>query len=166
MQFVGRFFSTVSEFYKDINPATLSGTVDVIVIEQPDGSLACSPFHVRFGKLQVLRLQDSRTVDIAVNGIKQPFKMKMGEAGEAYFIREAHTFAPQDDSKRSVDSMISDLPKLLKDTQSNDPSVVKDRFYSSNLEENLENPVEIVQEKLQELNILNIGDEEKNISKF
>ena len=88
MQFVGKFISTVSEFYKDINPATLSGAIDVVVIEQPDGTLACSPFHVRFGKLQVLSLQNVHIVNIAVNGIKQPFTMRMGEGGEAYFIRE------------------------------------------------------------------------------
>ena len=45
----------LKEFYNDINPATLSGAIDVIVIRQPDGSLKCSPFHVRFGKLSLLR---------------------------------------------------------------------------------------------------------------
>ena len=47
------------QYYKDINPSTLTGAIDVIVIRRPtnDGDviLACSPFHVRFGKLQVLR---------------------------------------------------------------------------------------------------------------
>jgi phosphatidate phosphatase LPIN len=38
----------------DINPSTLSGAIDVIVVEGPDGNLACSPFHVRFGKLKLL----------------------------------------------------------------------------------------------------------------
>lgn len=58
MQSVGSFFSTVSRFYSEINPATLSGAVDVVVVEQPDGSLSCSPFHVRFGKLSILRPQE------------------------------------------------------------------------------------------------------------
>lgn len=48
------------QYYKDINPSTLTGAIDVIVIQRPaqngDGTeLACSPFHVRFGKWQVLR---------------------------------------------------------------------------------------------------------------
>ncbi|KAG0057915.1 Nuclear elongation and deformation protein 1, partial [Linnemannia elongata] len=51
MQSVGSFFSTVSKFYNEINPATLSGAIDVVVVEQANGDLACSPFHVRFGKL-------------------------------------------------------------------------------------------------------------------
>lgn len=37
-----------------INPATLSGAIDVIVIRQPDGTLAGTSFHVRFGKLGLL----------------------------------------------------------------------------------------------------------------
>jgi phosphatidate phosphatase LPIN len=50
------------QYYKDlppINPSTLTGAIDVIVIrrhtDDGDVTLACSPFHVRFGKLQVLR---------------------------------------------------------------------------------------------------------------
>lgn len=50
------------QYYKElppINPSTLTGAIDVIVIRRPapDGGteLACSPFHVRFGKWQVLR---------------------------------------------------------------------------------------------------------------
>jgi phosphatidate phosphatase LPIN len=54
VSFVFKAVNTVLEFSKDINPATLSGAIDVIVVEQPDGTLACSPFHVRFGKLRLL----------------------------------------------------------------------------------------------------------------
>ncbi len=65
------------QYYKDINPATLTGAIDVIVINRPrlasddasqeskpnkdgDMELACSPFHVRFGKWQVLRPADKK----------------------------------------------------------------------------------------------------------
>lgn len=58
MQSVGSFFSTVSKFYNELNPATLSGAIDVVVVEQANGDLACSPFHVRFGKLSILRPQE------------------------------------------------------------------------------------------------------------
>lgn len=55
--------------FQEINPATLSGAIDVIVVEHSDGkdgskTLACSPFHVRYGKLSVLRPVD-RTVSLA-----------------------------------------------------------------------------------------------------
>lgn len=50
-----KVFSNFKDFYSEINGATLTGAIDVIVVEQPDGTFLCSPFHVRFGKLGVLR---------------------------------------------------------------------------------------------------------------
>ena len=38
------------------------------VIEQPDGTLLGSPFHVRFGKYGVLHSRE-KVVDIVVNGL-------------------------------------------------------------------------------------------------
>lgn len=51
-------FVTVKELYRGLNPATLTGGIDVIVVRQPDRSFQCSPFHVRFGKLGVLRSKE------------------------------------------------------------------------------------------------------------
>lgn len=51
-------FSSFKDFYNEINGATLTGAIDVIVVEQPDGEFQCSPFHVRFGKLGVLRSRE------------------------------------------------------------------------------------------------------------
>jgi phosphatidate phosphatase LPIN len=55
------------QYYKElapINPSTLTGAIDVIVVRvaTPDGEveLSCSPFHVRFGKWQVLRPGDKK----------------------------------------------------------------------------------------------------------
>ena len=59
-----------------------------VVVEQENGQLACSPFHVRFGKMGVLRSRE-KVVDISVNGIPVPdVHMKLGEAGEAFFVEE------------------------------------------------------------------------------
>lgn len=63
MAFVGRLsnlFTSVQSFYNELNPATLSGAVDIVVVQQPDGELACSPFHVRFGKLSLLMPQEKK----------------------------------------------------------------------------------------------------------
>lgn len=57
-QLAGQVLVTVKELYKGINQATLSGCIDVIVVRQPDGTYQCSPFHVRFGKLGVLRSRE------------------------------------------------------------------------------------------------------------
>ena len=88
MQFVGKVISSVSEFYRDINPSTLSGAIDVVVVENVEtGELACSPFHVRFGKLQLLRPQE-KAVELKINGVPvgADLRMKVGEAGETFFV--------------------------------------------------------------------------------
>ncbi|XP_071384978.1 phosphatidate phosphatase LPIN2 [Centroberyx affinis] len=80
-------FVTVKELYRGLNPATLTGGIDVIVVRQPDGSLQCSPFHVRFGKLGVLRSKE-KVVDIEINGEPVHLHMKLGDNGEAFFVEE------------------------------------------------------------------------------
>lgn len=88
MQFVGKMITSMSEFYKDINPSTLSGAIDVVVVEDvSSGELTCSPFHVRFGKLQLLRPQE-KAVELKINGfaLDEDLRMKVGEAGETFFV--------------------------------------------------------------------------------
>uniref|UniRef100_A0A4W3I705 phosphatidate phosphatase n=1 Tax=Callorhinchus milii TaxID=7868 RepID=A0A4W3I705_CALMI len=86
-QLAGQVFVTVKDLYKGLNPATLSGCIDIIVVRQPDGSLQCSPFHVRFGKLGVLRSKE-KVVDIEINGEPVQLHMKLGDNGEAFFVEE------------------------------------------------------------------------------
>lgn len=106
MQYVGRLVSSVyNTITPSINPATLSGAIDVIVVErqverdEDDGEggtrkvqtteLASTPFHVRFGKMSVLRPAE-RKVTLHLNHAPDPlpFAMKVGEAGEAFFVLE------------------------------------------------------------------------------
>lgn len=82
-----KVFSNFKEFYSEINGATLTGAIDVVVVEQADHSFVCSPFHVRFGKLGVLRSRE-KIVDIEVNGEPVNIHMKLGESGEAFFVEE------------------------------------------------------------------------------
>ncbi|XP_077167039.1 phosphatidate phosphatase LPIN1 isoform X1 [Paroedura picta] len=86
-QLAGQVFVTVKELYKGLNPATLSGCIDIIVVRQPDGNLHCSPFHVRFGKMGVLRSKE-KVVDIEINGECVDLHMKLGDNGEAFFVEE------------------------------------------------------------------------------
>ena len=71
-----------------INQSTLSGAIDVVVVPQPDGTLRSTPFHVRFGKLQLLNPQE-KVVTITINDAPAAFTMKLGYSGEAYFVEEA-----------------------------------------------------------------------------
>ena len=94
MQYVRSLGGQVSKTWNSINPATLSGAIDVIVIEQDDGSLACSPFHVRFGKFSLLRPYEKK-VEFEVNNVKQNYSMKLGEGGEAFFVFETTENIPE-----------------------------------------------------------------------
>jgi phosphatidate phosphatase LPIN len=94
MQYVRNLSDSVSTAWNSINPATFSGAIDVIVVEQEDGSLACSPFHVRFGKFSLLRPSEKK-VEFKVNGVKQDYSMKLGEGGEAFFVFETTDNIPQ-----------------------------------------------------------------------
>lgn len=73
--------------WSTLNPATLLGAIDIIVIEQPDGSLHCSPWHVRFGKFQIIRPLQKK-IDLYVNDMKTDLPMKLGDGGEAFFVFE------------------------------------------------------------------------------
>jgi phosphatidate phosphatase LPIN len=106
LSIANKVFRDFKEFYSEINGATLTGAIDVIVVEQPDGTFVCSPFHVRFGKLGVLRSREKivsgasegqrefpsflvlSQVDIEINGEPVDIHMKLGESGEAFFVEE------------------------------------------------------------------------------
>ncbi|KAL8757501.1 MAG: hypothetical protein Q9199_002194 [Rusavskia elegans] len=94
MQYVRSIGGSVSKTWNSINPATLSGAIDVIVVEQEDGSLACSPFHIRFGKFSLLRPYEKK-VEFKVNNVKQNHAMKLGEGGEAFFVFETSEQIPE-----------------------------------------------------------------------
>ncbi|KAG8832137.1 hypothetical protein FRC17_001970 [Serendipita sp. 399] len=102
MNYLRGSITAAYQYYRDlppINPATLTGAIDVIVIQRQDEKgdieLACSPFHVRFGKWQILRPAEKK-VNVLVNGRPIPFNMKIGEAGEAFFVFETEEEVPAD----------------------------------------------------------------------
>ncbi|XP_077147558.1 phosphatidate phosphatase LPIN1 isoform X2 [Ranitomeya variabilis] len=105
-QLAGQVFVTVKELYRGLNPATLSGCIDVIVVRQPNGNLQCSPFHVRFGKMGVLRSRE-KVVDIEINGECVDLHMKLGDNGEAFFVEET------ENNEEYVPSHLATSPILL-----------------------------------------------------
>ena len=58
MSFITNYAKAIGQWYSEINSATLTGAIDVIVVEQEDGSFLTSPFHVRFGKMGVLKAKE------------------------------------------------------------------------------------------------------------
>lgn len=75
-----RLVSSCKDLYYDVNAAYLTGAVDVLVVRQSDGSLKSTPFHVRFGKLGVLRTGDLKEVGRSGGG--QGGRERRGEGGK------------------------------------------------------------------------------------
>lgn len=86
-QLVGQVIVIVKEFYKGINQVIFFGCIDVIVVQQQDGSYQCLFFYVWFGKLGVLRFKE-KVIDIEINGSVVDFYMKLGDNGEVFFVEE------------------------------------------------------------------------------
>jgi len=87
MSFFTNIVKNVKEFYSEINAATLTGAIDVIVVEQEDGTFKSSPFHVRFGKLGVLKAKE-KIVDLEINGNPVLLQMKLDDTGAAFFVED------------------------------------------------------------------------------
>ncbi|XP_044506090.1 phosphatidate phosphatase PAH1-like isoform X2 [Mangifera indica] len=64
------------------------GAVDVIVVQQQDGTFQSTPWYVRFGKFQGVLKGAEKFVRISVNGVEANFRMYLDNSGEAYFTRE------------------------------------------------------------------------------
>ncbi|KAK7410030.1 hypothetical protein VNO78_00502 [Psophocarpus tetragonolobus] len=87
MQAVGRIISqgvyTVSGPFHPFG-----GAVDIVVVEQQNGSFKSSPWYVRFGKFQGVLKAREKVVDICVNEVQAGFQMYLDHKGEAFFLRE------------------------------------------------------------------------------
>ncbi|KAL6930823.1 hypothetical protein ACO0R3_003945 [Hanseniaspora guilliermondii] len=123
MQYFGKALGSVTKSWSAINPATLSGAVDVIVVEHADGELSCSPFHVRFGKFQVLK-PAKKKVDVYVNGQETTIPMKLNEYGEAQFVFEFlgdNNGLPADIFAASPVTSVASSPVIKPDTSVEEP---------------------------------------------
>ncbi|KAE8099477.1 hypothetical protein FH972_017457 [Carpinus fangiana] len=90
MNVVGRVGSLISQgVYSVATPFhPFGGAVDVIVVQQQDGTFRSTPWYVRFGKFQGVLKGAEKIVRIAVNGVEANFHMYLDNSGEAYFIKE------------------------------------------------------------------------------
>ncbi|CAA0822129.1 Phosphatidate phosphatase PAH2 [Striga hermonthica] len=90
MQAVGRLGSYISKSVYSVSGPfhPFGGAVDIIVVEQPDGTYKSSPWYVRFGKFQGVLKTKEKVVSINVNGVEAKFHMYLNHKGEAYFLKE------------------------------------------------------------------------------
>ena len=68
MEYIWSITRNFRELYNGINGATLTGAIDIVIVQQEDGTFLSSPFHVRFGKLGVLRSREKVYI-ITLNSI-------------------------------------------------------------------------------------------------
>ena len=87
---MGRVGSLISQgVYSVATPFhPFGGAIDVIVVQQEDGSFRSTPWYVRFGKFQGVLKGAEKFVKISVNGDEADFHMYLDNSGEAYFIKE------------------------------------------------------------------------------
>ncbi|XP_020104323.1 phosphatidate phosphatase PAH2 isoform X1 [Ananas comosus] len=67
------------------------GAVDIVVVQQQDGTFKSSPWYVRFGKFQGVLKTKEKVVNISVNGVDAGFDMYLDHKGEAFFLRDANS---------------------------------------------------------------------------
>eukprot|EP01038_Epipyxis_sp_PR26KG_P010042 gene10042-13500_t len=102
-----------------------TGAIDVIAIRHADGTISCSPFHVKIGKSAVKR-DSKKIVRLKVNGKEVDLSMKIGPAGEAFFVTKTREIirGEKDEYNSPSNSTIPNIhsPNNLNPTDSNDMS--------------------------------------------
>lgn len=89
------------------------GAVDIIVVEQKDGTYRSTPWYVRFGKFQGVLKGAEKIVRISVNGSEANFHMYLDNSGEAYFVREESVDKDAESGEQVCSS--SDVPDSVQD---------------------------------------------------
>lgn len=93
MNVVGKVGSFISQgVYSVATPFhPFGGAVDIIVVQQQDGTFRSTPWYVRFGKFQGVLKGAEKIVRISVNGVESNFHMYLDNSGEAYFIKDVES---------------------------------------------------------------------------
>lgn len=90
--------------------ASTTGAIDVVVIKDSNGNLSCSPFHVKLNK-SAKRGDTDRVVKLAVNSKAVDLSMKLGGAGEAFFVerKREKVFKSRDVIQHDPEVILSSL---------------------------------------------------------
>ncbi|CAI9780145.1 unnamed protein product [Fraxinus pennsylvanica] len=113
------------------------GAVDIIVVQQQDGTFRSTPWYVRFGKFQGVLKGAEKVVRIEVNGVDANFHMCLDNSGEAYFVREvisekdnkANNVLKDSDNREgiNIDNNSEDNSSLIQETNDFDNGEVEVR---------------------------------------
>jgi len=79
----------LKKFYDifDYNSSTLSGCLDVIVVQKKDGTCNSSPFHLRVGKLKAFSTK-LKKLQLFINGVDTKQHMLLNSHGIGFFENE------------------------------------------------------------------------------
>ncbi|KAL9239254.1 hypothetical protein vseg_013594 [Gypsophila vaccaria] len=105
MNVVGKVGSLITQgVYSVATPFhPFGGAVDIIVVQQQDGTFRSTPWYVQFGKFQGVLKGAEKVVRINVNGVEANFHMFLDNSGEAYFVREADSGQGNENSRGSTE---------------------------------------------------------------
>lgn len=123
-----------------VNPAALSGALDIIIIENDNGLLKSSPWIVRFGSLWLIR-HTNKIINIEVNNKQLPFYMYVDRYGRGQFFssqsikqtisEEKKEYAYPTRISSHVKFSAKDVQHILKNQQKGSKSTyVTDVFHS------------------------------------
>lgn len=101
------------------SPNSQAGAIDVIAVRKPDGSLSCSPFHVKVA--QASKKGEKKIVKLRVNGKDVDLSMKVGPAGEAFFVERTREF-----SRRDTPAAVNEDNSLMNNLDTGDPLSPRD----------------------------------------
>ncbi|MCL7035821.1 hypothetical protein MKW94_005088 [Papaver nudicaule] len=109
------------------------GAVDIIVVEQPDGSYKSSPWYVRFGKFQGVLKTREKVVNIDVNGIDSDFHMYLDHKGEAFFLGDVK----EDDEDLNFTSPLSSGEEEIDNDNNSNNQLVTETWIESQTSDSL-----------------------------
>ena len=104
-----------------------SGSMDILVIESPNGLYKSSSFHVRFGSLKVIKSKEQE-IEIFVNSKKTNVTMKLSSSGDSYFQYDES--CPQLNQQNLYDKEIKENLKEKDDLIKNDYNLFKKKYKS------------------------------------
>ncbi|ADM11013.1 plasmid maintenance protein [Encephalitozoon intestinalis ATCC 50506] len=122
MGIVHKLITSVSGLYNNINPITLSGVNDVIVVEGRDGILRCTEFQLRFGRLYFYGV-NNQTVHLFINGKMCDIVMSITSQGELFFEKDT-----EDDLGMDYDIILEYNKKLSTMFDSDDEMILSKRL--------------------------------------
>ena len=93
-----------------------SGVIDVVAIRKSNGTIECSPFHVKLnnGSRQI---KDPKGSSRIVNGTPVPLSMKLGRAGEAFFLERTKVITTREHSSVNKRNNLSASPHTANDIE-------------------------------------------------